>query len=56
MALVWHEKASRFADEFGIPYTNSFGTDTQQDYSQGNCRTMSSIIIKPEKRVVYCKL
>ena len=36
------------ADEFGIPYTHSFGTDTQHDYSQGNWRTMSSIIIKLE--------
>ena len=27
-----------FADEFGIPYTHFFGTDTQHDYSQGNCR------------------
>ena len=28
----------------------------KHDYSQGNWRTMSSIIIKLEKRVVYCKL
>ena len=40
----------------GIPYTHSFSTNTQHDYSQENCRTISSIIIKLEKRVVYCKL
>ena len=32
---------------FHREYGNSFGTDTH-DYSQGNCRTMSSIIIKLE--------
>ena len=31
-----------FADKFGITHAHSFGTDTQHDYSQGNCRTMSS--------------
>ena len=51
MALVWHEKASRTALQtwFGKPYTHSFGTDTHtHDFSQGNCRTMLSIIIKLE--------
>ena len=37
-----------FAEEFVITNANSFGTDTQHDYSQGNCRTMLSIIIKLE--------
>ena len=45
--LAWVSQSHCFADEFGIPYTNSFGTvDTQHDYSQGNCRTMLSLIIK----------
>jgi len=35
-----------FADEFGIPHTHSIGTGTQHDYNQGNCSTMSPIIIK----------
>ena len=34
-----------FADEFVITHEHSFGTDTQHDYSQGNCRTMLSIIL-----------
>ena len=46
--LVWHEKASRAADEFVITHTHSFDTDAQHDYSQGNCRTMLSIINKLE--------
>ena len=37
-----------FAEKFGKPYTHSFGKDTQHDYSQGSCRTMSLIIIKLE--------
>ena len=40
------------ADKFGKLYTNSFGTDTQHDYSEGNCRTMLSIIIKLKLRLV----
>ena len=60
MALVWSEKASRAALQTSsllvITHSHSFGTDTQHDYSQGNCRTMSSIIIKLEQQVVYCKL
>ena len=54
--MAWESQSHCYADEFGIPYTHSFGTDSQHDYSQGNWRTMSSIIIKLEKRVVYCKL
>ena len=42
--LAWESQLHCFADEFGIPHTHSFGTGTQHDYSQGNCRTMSSII------------
>ena len=34
--LAWKSQSHCFADEFGIPYTHSFGTDTQHDYSQGN--------------------
>ena len=52
--MAWESQSHCYADEFGIPYTHSFGTDSQHDYSQGNWRTMSSIIIKLEKRVVYC--
>jgi len=50
IALLWHEKASRTAlqTKYGNLYTHSFGTDTQHDYSQGNCRTMLSILIKLE--------
>ena len=44
--LAWESKSDCFADKFGKPYTHSFGTDTQHDYIQGNCRTMLSIIIK----------
>jgi len=36
------------AVKFGKPYRHTFGTDTQHEYSQGNCRTMLSIIIKLE--------
>ena len=48
--LSWESQSHCFADKFGKPYTHSFGTDTQHDYSQGNCRTMLSlpIIIKLE--------
>ena len=46
--LAWESQSHCFADEFGIPYTHSFDADTQHDYSQGNCRTMLSIIIKVE--------
>ena len=53
--LAWASQSHCFADEIGIPYTHSFGTDTQHDYSQGSCRTKSSIISKLE-RLVYCKL
>ena len=49
MVLVWHEKASRTAlQTSSVNLTHSFGTDIQHDYSQGSCRTMSSIIIKLE--------
>ena len=37
-----------FADEFGITHAHSFAADTQHDYSQGNYRTILSIIIKLE--------
>jgi len=46
--LAWESQSHCFADEFGIPYTHSFGTDTQHDYGQKYCITMSSIIIKLE--------
>ena len=46
--LAWESQSHCFADKFGKPCTHYFGTDTQHDYSQGNCRTLSSIIIKPE--------
>ena len=46
--VPWESQSHCFADKFGKPYTHSFGTDTQHDYSQGNCRTFSSIIIKLE--------
>ena len=49
MAPVWHEKASGTAlQTSSVNLTHTFGTDTQHDYSQGNCRTMSSIIIELE--------
>jgi len=63
--LNWKEKGSNGASETqGIRIKdkgNGAGpawesTDTQHDYSQGNCRTMLSIIIKLEYRVVFCKL
>ena len=44
--LAWESQSHCFADKFGKPYTHSFGTDTQHDYSQGNCRTMLSITDK----------
>ena len=46
--LAWESQSHCFADKFGKPYTHSFGTDTQHDYSQGNCRIMLSIMIKLE--------
>ena len=46
--LAWESQSHCFKDEFGIPYTHPFGIDTLHDYSQGNCRTMSSIINKLE--------
>ena len=49
MALVWHEKASRNAlQTSSVNLTHTLLVDTQHDHSQGNCRTMSSIIIKLE--------
>ena len=54
--LAWESQSHCFADQYGNFYTHSSGTDTQQDFSQWNCRTMLSIIIKLELRVVYCKL
>ena len=52
--LAWESQSHCFADK--KPSTHSFGTDPQHDYSQGNCETMLSIIIKLEWRLVYCKL
>jgi len=46
--LALESQSHCFADKFGKLYTHSFGTDTQHDYSQGNCRTILSIIIKLE--------
>ena len=46
--LAWESQSHCFAGKFGKHYTHSFGTDTQHDYSQGNCRTKVSIIIKLE--------
>ena len=46
--LVLESQSHCFADEFVITHAH-FLVDTQHDYSQGNCRTMSSIIIKLEK-------
>ena len=48
--LAWESQShcACFADKLGKLYRHSFGTDTQHDYSQGNCRTMMSIIIKLE--------
>ena len=37
-----------------VRYYTLFGKDIQHDFSQRNCRTMSSIIIKLELRVAYC--
>ena len=54
--LAWESQSHCFADEFVITLAHSLGTDTQHDYSQRHCRTMSTIIIKLEERVVYCKL
>ena len=52
MALVWHEKANRFADKFCITHEHSFGTDTQ------HCRTMSSsllyFLLNPEQNKKLC--
>ena len=46
--LAWKSQSHCFADEFIITHVHYFGTDTQHDYSQGNCRTMPLIIIKLE--------
>ena len=46
--LAWESQSHCFADEFVITHAHSFGSDTQHDFSQGHCRTMSSIIIKLE--------
>ena len=50
--LAWETQSHCLAGKFGKLYTHSFGTDTQHDYSEGNCRTMLSIIIKLELRLV----
>ena len=46
--VPWESQPHCFVGKFGNPYTHSFGTDTQHDYSHGNCRTFSSILIKLE--------
>ena len=46
--LAWESQSHCFADEFVITHATSFGADTQHNYIQGNCKTMSSIIIKLE--------
>ena len=46
--LAWESQSHCCVDEFVITNAQSFGTDTQHDYSQGNCRTIYSIIIKLE--------
>jgi len=46
--LAWESQSHCLADEFVITHAHSFGTDTQPDYSHGNCRTLSSIMIKLE--------
>ena len=46
--LAWGSQSHCFADEFFIAHAHSFGTNTQHNYNQGSCRTMSSIIIKLE--------
>ena len=51
--LEWESQSHRFADGFIITHAHYFVTDTQHDYGLGNCRTMSSIMIKLELRVVY---
>ena len=38
--LAWESQSHCFADEFLITHAHSFGSDTQHDYSQGNCRTI----------------
>ena len=38
--LAWESQSHCFADEFLITHAHYFGTDTQHDYSQGNCRTI----------------
>ena len=39
--LAWGSQSHCFADELVIAHTNSFGTDTQHNYNQRSCRTMS---------------
>ena len=38
--LAWLRESHCYADEFVITQAHSFGTDTQHDNSQGNCRTI----------------
>ena len=45
--LAWESQSHCFADGFLITHAHSFETDTHTWlYSQGKCRTMSSIIMK----------
>ena len=50
--LAWKSQSHCFADEFVITHAHSFGSDTQHDFSSGNCSTMSSIIIKLENWLI----
>ena len=46
--LALESQSHCFAYEFVFTHAHSIGTDTQHEYSQENCITMSSIIIKLE--------
>ena len=48
MALVWHEKAGRTALQTSSLLHTLLVQTHNMTCSQGNCRTMSSIIIKLE--------
>jgi len=45
--LAWESQSHCFADQYGN-LTHTLLEQTQHDYSRGNCRTMSSIIINLE--------
>ena len=54
--LVWESQSHFFVQTSSVLHMHTLLLDTQYYYSQGNCRTMSSIRFKLEQRVVYCKL